>query len=70
MALSIEELAETSTTTASSASNGTSIERTHMPEEHHLGNEAQQTILGTQHSILCVACDDELSPENTWQAPC
>lgn len=40
------------------------------PEGYHSENKAHLNSPATPHDLQCAACDDQLSPENNWQAPC
>lgn len=48
----------------------TPVQQTNTPEDRHIGDKAYQNSTVTPHGFQCAACNDQLSPKNTWKAPC
>jgi len=69
MSLPTED-SETGITTARSINNGTSTQQTDAPEESYTHDKAQQDSTATPYGFRCAACDDQVSPEHIWKAPC
>jgi hypothetical protein len=65
-----EEPTVPSTGTTHSATNFTLVHQPNRPENRHIGNKPHQLSTVTPLELLCVACDGQVSPVSTWQAPC
>lgn len=72
MSFSTGKSTASSTAKVHLAVNVTPVPQANTPENHHVGasNKTHEDSTTTPHELKCAACNDQVSPENTWQAPC